>query len=46
VVAAVSISVPIQRFPDSRLELLGERVKAAAAEISRRLGAAPLRPLP
>ena len=46
VVAAVSISVPIQRFPDSRLELLGERVKEAAAEISRRLGAAPLRPMP
>jgi IclR family transcriptional regulator, KDG regulon repressor len=39
VVAALSISVPLQRFPDNRLEPLGKRVKAAASEISQLLGA-------
>jgi IclR family transcriptional regulator, KDG regulon repressor len=40
-IAAVSISVPLQRIPDHRIDPLGRRVKAAAAEISQRLGAAP-----
>lgn len=39
VIAAVSISVPLQRIPDNKLDPLGKRVKAAAAEISQRLGA-------
>lgn len=39
VIAAVSISVPLQRIPDNLLEIFGRRVKAAAAEISRSLGA-------
>lgn len=38
-IAAVSISVPLQRLPDSRIETFGEYVKSAAREISRRLGA-------
>lgn len=38
-VAAVSISVPLQRMPDSQIEHFGHHVRAAAHEISRRLGA-------
>jgi DNA-binding IclR family transcriptional regulator len=38
-VAAVSISVPLQRLPDSMIDHLGKKVKSAGKEISRRLGA-------
>lgn len=41
VVAAVSISVPVQRLPDEKLGQLGERVRLTAWEISRKLGAHP-----
>jgi DNA-binding IclR family transcriptional regulator len=38
-IAAISISVPHQRLPDAEISTFGKRVKAAAREISRRLGA-------
>lgn len=41
-VAAVSISVPIQRFPSDQIEEYGRLVKDTAGEISRKLGAARL----
>jgi len=41
-VAAVSISVPIQRFPRDMIDTYGLWVKATASEISRKLGAALL----
>jgi DNA-binding IclR family transcriptional regulator len=41
-VAAVSISVPIQRFPVEKIEDYGRWVKDTAGEISRKLGAARL----
>ncbi len=37
-VAAISISVPLQRMPDTRVAELGELVRRTAAKISRRLG--------
>lgn len=37
-VAAVSISAPIQRFPDSQIPVYGAKVKETAAEISQQLG--------
>ena len=39
-IAAVSVSVPIQRMPESEVPLFGMRVREAADEISRMLGAA------
>jgi IclR family transcriptional regulator, KDG regulon repressor len=39
-VAAISISVPFQRMPDSLIDHLGHQVLEAAQEISRQLGAA------
>jgi IclR family KDG regulon transcriptional repressor len=41
-VAAVSISVPIQRFPREKIDDYGRWVKDTAGEISRKLGAARL----
>jgi DNA-binding IclR family transcriptional regulator len=41
-VAAVSISVPVQRFPKDMIEAYGQWVKETAGEISRKLGAARL----
>ena len=38
VIAGVSISGPVMRFPDSKLATLGERVQQAAAEITRCIG--------
>jgi IclR family KDG regulon transcriptional repressor len=38
-IAAISISVPIQRMPDTRVDNLGHQVLEAAQEISRQLGA-------
>lgn len=38
-IAAVSVSVPIQRMPDSQVAIFGKRVREAAEEISRMLGA-------
>lgn len=38
-VASLSISVPLQRLPDSMIDQFGELVKSASEEISRRLGA-------
>ncbi len=38
-IAAISISVPHQRLPDTEISEFGERVKTAAQEISHRLGA-------
>ena len=38
--AAVSISVPVQRFPKEMIEKYGRWVKETAGEISRKLGAA------
>jgi IclR family KDG regulon transcriptional repressor len=38
VVAAVSISVPIQRLPNEKIAAYGEKIKAAALEISRNIG--------
>lgn len=38
-VAAVSISVPLQRMPDERIAVLGNQVIRAAKEISKKLGA-------
>jgi DNA-binding IclR family transcriptional regulator len=38
-IAAISISVPYQRLPDAEISTFGQRVMAAAQEISRRLGA-------
>ena len=38
-VAAISISVPIQRFPDERIDEFGEMVRQAAQKISLQLGA-------
>jgi IclR family KDG regulon transcriptional repressor len=38
VVAAVSISVPIQRLPNEKIAAYGEKIKAAALEISRNFG--------
>lgn len=40
-VAAISISVPLQRMPDARLAELGELVRRTAARISRRFGLPP-----
>ncbi len=39
-IAAVSISVPVQRFPKEMIEKYGSWVKETAGEISRKLGAA------
>ena len=39
-IAAVSISVPVQRFPKEMIEKYGRWVKDTAGEISRKLGAA------
>ena len=41
-VAALSISVPVQRFPKDMIEAYGQWVKETAGEISRKLGAARL----
>lgn len=38
-IAAVSLSVPIQRFPEERVEEYGGMVKKAADEISKKIGA-------
>jgi IclR family KDG regulon transcriptional repressor len=38
VIAAVSISVPIQRLPNGKIAAYGEKIKAAALEISRNIG--------
>lgn len=38
-VAAISISIPIQRFPEDKIPEFGNRVKQAAREISLQLGA-------
>jgi IclR family transcriptional regulator, KDG regulon repressor len=38
VAAAVSISAPVQRLPDSQIALYGAKVKETAAMISRQLG--------
>ena len=38
-IAAISISVPIQRLPEELIELYGSKVISAAAEISKKLGA-------
>ncbi len=38
VIAAVSISAPIQRLPDERVEEVGCKIKAVALEISRNIG--------
>ena len=38
-VAAISISVPVQRFPEEKISEYGEMVKQAAREISLQLGA-------
>lgn len=40
-VAGVSISGPTHRMPDARVPHFGKLVRAAAAEVSRRLGAQP-----
>ena len=40
-IAAISISVPIQRFPDSKLPIFSEKVKDVAGAVSRRLGFLP-----
>lgn len=40
-IAAVSISVPVQRFPDSKVPIFGEKVKVVADTISSRLGYLP-----
>jgi IclR family acetate operon transcriptional repressor len=40
VVASVSIAAPTQRMPLTQVAQLGEDVRAAASEISRRLGGA------
>lgn len=40
-VAAISISVPLQRMPDARVAELGDLVRRTAARISRRLGLPP-----
>lgn len=40
-VAAISLSLPIQRFPDARVPLLGSRVSQTAQAISRQLGYQP-----
>jgi IclR family KDG regulon transcriptional repressor len=37
-IGAISISIPVQRFPLERTEEYGLRLKAAAAEISKRMG--------
>lgn len=37
-VAAISISAPIQRFPESRIPVYGEKVKETATMISQQLG--------
>lgn len=39
-IAAVSVSVPLQRMPESEISTFGKRVREAADEISRMLGAA------
>jgi DNA-binding IclR family transcriptional regulator len=41
VVAAVSVAGPTHRLTDARLKALAPAARAAAAEISRRLGYAP-----
>ena len=38
-VAAISVSVPIQRFPEDKIPEFGDRVKQAAQDISIQLGA-------
>jgi DNA-binding IclR family transcriptional regulator len=38
-VAAISLSVPIQRFPEEKIPDYGARVREAARQISQRLGA-------
>lgn len=38
-IAAISISVPIQRLPNDRITEFGRKVRSAAAEISTKLGA-------
>jgi DNA-binding IclR family transcriptional regulator len=40
-VAAISISVPLQRIPDARVAELGEMVRRTAVRISRQIGLAP-----
>ncbi len=40
-VAAVSISVPVQRLPRDQISAYGTRIKKAAIEISRNLGYSP-----
>jgi len=40
-IAALSISVPIQRLPEERIEALGAKVMLAARQISQKLGASP-----
>jgi IclR family acetate operon transcriptional repressor len=37
--AAISISVPLQRLPDSKIELYGQIISQAAREISQKMGA-------
>ena len=40
-VGAISISVPLQRFPRSRTPEFGEKVKQAALQVSQNLGFIP-----
>ncbi|OJX38303.1 MAG: hypothetical protein BGO78_09860 [Chloroflexi bacterium 44-23] len=37
-VAAISLSIPLHRFPEERIEEIGNRVKVAAMDISQALG--------
>lgn len=38
-IAAISLSIPIQRFPDEKISDFGSKVREAARKISERLGA-------
>lgn len=40
-VGAISISVPVQRFPPSRIPIFGGKVRQVASQISRKLGYEP-----
>lgn len=40
-IAAVSVSVPVQRLPESKIPLFGDKVKQVTASISRDLGFMP-----
>lgn len=40
-IAAVSVSVPVQRLPESKISIFGEKIKKTSTSISRDLGSSP-----